>query len=434
MTGRKPSDTPLAPVPAVVDRLAKRCLEEDPDDRWQSARDLAWELESLSLAAPPHAPARWRDWTYPTAMGILALALAALGWLHFRPSTPPPAAIHASILLPDHAQLRGLAAAPDGRQIAAVLVKDGKQQIWIRSLEASEFTPIAGTDGAASPFWSPDSRYIGFFADARLKKVDRSGGPVQTLCDALGGMGGTWNRHGDILFATDALGRVQRVSADGGAPSDVPHKPGTIRTYPYFLPDGRHYLAKGGRSTGPRDWGIWLGSIDSAESRQLLPDFSVAEFLESRSGKGAGQVLFTRNGALMALPFDARSLEPSRNSRALRPGRLAGVQSLDLKPGLGGVRIHPGLPPAVRLARPKRPESGHGRRCGCGGGAVARRWKAGGRSRWHPCARSASKREHPGDVWRCRPGPGLVSRWPRRRVWRRGGSTKNWPPARVSRN
>lgn len=126
-------------------------------------------------------------------------------------------------------------------------------------------------------------------------------------------MGGTWNRNGNILFSSDALGRVQRVLAAGRAPADVPHHPGNTETYPFFLPDEQHYLARHGRVPGSADSGIWLSSIASPESRQILPDFSNPEFVELMPGSRVGQVLFTRNGMLVALPFDTKRLEPASN-------------------------------------------------------------------------------------------------------------------------
>ncbi len=317
-TGGRPSSQAAAALPPALDRLVKRCLEAAPDDRWQSARDLEWELRSV-LTIPATAPARPRYWLFGAVLGLLALFAVGVAVVHFSEAPPRPAAVRMSVLLPEKSRFRALEVSPDGRQIAMILVKEGKQQIWIRALDSLEFTPLAGTDGAQSPFWSPDSRYIGFFADAKVKTIERSGGPVRTLCDALGGMGGTWNRNGDILFSSDALGRVQRVSAAGGAPSDVPHQPGIAQTYPVFLPDGEHYLARRGRVPGSADSGIWLSSITGPESRQILPDFSNPEFVEPMPGSRVGQVLFTRNGTLMALPFDTKRLEPAGNAFPVAP-------------------------------------------------------------------------------------------------------------------
>jgi Tol biopolymer transport system component len=318
-TGRRPSSGPVEVLPPALDRVVKRCLEADPDDRWQSAWDLEWELKSV-LLAPAAAPARPRRWLLGAALGVPGVVLAGLGVVYFRERPARPPMVRMSVLLPKESRLRALAASPDGREIAAVLVKDGKEQIWVRGLDSLEFTPLAGTEGAASPFWSADSRYIGFFADAKLKKIERSGGPAQTLCDALGGKGGTWNRSGDILFSTDALGRVQRLPASGGAPADVPQQPGGERTYPYFLPDGEHYLALRGRVAGAASSGIWLSSMASPESRRILPDLSNPEFAAPAPGSRVGQVLFTRNGTLMALPFDTKRLEAAGNAVPVAQG------------------------------------------------------------------------------------------------------------------
>ena len=143
-----------------------------------------------------------------------------------------------SVLLPDKSRVRALEVSPDGREIAMVLVKDGKQQIWVRALDGLEPPALAGTDGAGNPFWSPDSRFIGFFADAKLKKIGHSGGPVETLCDALAATGGTWNAKGDILIG--GLSAVERVSESGGKVTELPGRPGGI--FPVFAPDGRFLI------------------------------------------------------------------------------------------------------------------------------------------------------------------------------------------------
>ena len=198
MTTGKRSKTPEN-LPPALNHVVNRCLEIDPDERWQCARDLKWELESIANA-PAAAPSRPRKAQLAVALGSAVLLLSVITFLYFRGQSASQTLTRVNVLLPEKSLVRSLAVSPDGRFIAVVLVKDGKQQIWIRALDALELAPLAGTDNAADPFWSADSQFIAFFADAKLKKIDRSGGPVQMLCDALAAVGGTWNRNGDILI------------------------------------------------------------------------------------------------------------------------------------------------------------------------------------------------------------------------------------------
>jgi Tol biopolymer transport system component len=313
-TGKRPSAETLSQPPPALDRVVKRCLEAAPDDRWQSARDLEWELKSV-LTISAAAPARPRYRLFGAALGLLALLLAGLAVVHFGEAPPRPGPVRMSILLPEKSRVRALEVSPDGRQIAMVLVKEGKQQIWVRTLDALEPNALAGTEGANDPFWSPDSRFIGFFADAKLKKINRSGGPVQVLCDALAANGGTWNAGGDILFG--GLGAVERVSESGGKVTELPGRPSGA--FPAFLPDGRHFLAISYTPLGTR-----LHSIASAESRQVLADSSKVEFVDPPPGSHAGALLFTRAGTLMSLPFDVKGLaaagEPIAVAQHVAPG------------------------------------------------------------------------------------------------------------------
>lgn len=299
MVGGKRGDLPEG-APAALARVLNRCIENDPDERWQSARDLKWELESIAAlpASAPLSPARIPLWI---AIG-LAILMAAAGYLYLSRSSALQPTVRMNVLLPEKSRVQSLAISPDGHFIAVVLVKDGKQQIWLRSLDSLEITPIAGTDGAINPFWSPDGRSIAFFADARLKKIDRSGGPVQTLCDAMAATGGAWSRNGDILIS--GLYSMELVSSAGGNASRLPEDVGVRGTYPYFLPDGEHYLAT-------RNDGVWLGAMHSALARQILPDVTNAQFMAPPSGSRIGAVIFTRGNALMELPFDVNRLEPA---------------------------------------------------------------------------------------------------------------------------
>ena len=287
-------------LPPGLDRIIARCLEADPDDRWQNARDVKWELESIGQSTPAPAP-HFRSAVLAGLVALAALLLVALAFLYFRKKPSPQPVARMNILLPEKSLVRSLAVSPDGKYVAIVVLKEGKQQIWVRSLDSFEPTPLTGTDDAVDPFWSPDSRFIAFFADSRLKKIDRSGGPVQTLCDALGAVGGTWNRNGDILIG--ALAQVQRISDAGGALSNLPGHPAVTELYPVFLPDGRHYL--GTRYTA----GVWLNSVAGFEARRILPDISRVEVMIPPSGSNIGAVLFNRDGTLMSLPFDMKRLE-----------------------------------------------------------------------------------------------------------------------------
>ena len=302
-TGQRPSPGASSLPSPALDRLVTRCLEKDPDDRWQSARDLEWELKSV-LAVPAPALVRPR-WLFGATLTLLALLLVGLAIAHFNEAPPQPEPVRMSILLPAKSRVQSLAASPDGRHIAMVLVREGKQQIWVRALDAQDPAELAGTDGANDLFWSPDSRFIGFFADARLKKIHRSGGPVEILCDALAASGGAWSSNGEILFG--GLAVLEKVSESGGAVSELPgHRHGL---FPVFLPDGRHLLAVNG--AGNSKPGIWLHTLGAAEPRQLLPDISKVEVVAPAPGSRIGALLFTRAGTLMSLPFDMKALTPA---------------------------------------------------------------------------------------------------------------------------
>jgi len=299
-------------VPPPLDRIVRRCLEDDPDERWQCARDLKWELQSAG-SVPVAATSRTPNRLFAGALAAVTLLLAALAVMHFREEASRRETVRTDVLLPSDSRVLSLALSPDGRTIAMALVRQGKQQIWVRSLDALEPTPLTGTDNAANPFWSPDSRFIAFFANDRLKKIDRSGGPVQTLCDAHAAVGGTWNRKGDILLG--GLFRVLRVADTGGPVTDLP---GPQAYWPVFLPDGGHYLAT-------RD-AIWLRSMKGPEARRIVLDVSNTEVMERLPGRNTGGVLFTRAGTLMALPFDMKRLEPAGEAFTVARG-IAGTNS-----------------------------------------------------------------------------------------------------------
>jgi Tol biopolymer transport system component len=215
-----------------------------------------------------------------------------------------------SIVLPEKSALRAAALSPDGARLVLV-ARDpsGKNLLWIRPLDSLAMQPLPNTENPSFPFWSPDSRFIGFFADGKLKKIDASGGPPQTLCDAPINRGGTWNREGVILFCPVGDGPLYRVSASGGLPTPVtrfdPSRGEASHRWPFFLPDGRHFLyhvASFGSGGQQEKMGIYVGSLDSKEERFLLRANSSVAYAPP------GYLLFLRERNLLAQPFDVKSL------------------------------------------------------------------------------------------------------------------------------
>jgi Tol biopolymer transport system component len=174
---------------------------------------------------------------------VALIALVVLSFVHFREAPPQARTLRYTIAPPENATVQSFAASPDGRYIVLAGVQNGKtqSQLWLRPLDGLQFQSVPGTDGAYLPFWSPDSRFIGFAAQGKLKKVAVTGGPAQSLCDIPGLIGGSWNRDDVIIFPPGGQG-VERIPAGGGA---VPAQVGKIADlpgYPVFLPNGRHFL------------------------------------------------------------------------------------------------------------------------------------------------------------------------------------------------
>ncbi len=284
-------------VPARVSQALRLCLRKDPKQRVGDIRDVRLALEGAFETAAPHDSSLPAVNPSPRSSKIAWGVAAALGltsvlavWALWRVAPPPQPNIQFQVQPPEKGEFSFPRISPDGRLVAFV----SKGQLWVHSLESLQSRAIPGTEGASSLFWSPDSASIGFFANGSLKKIAAAGGPPQILAPSGRSMGGSWNRSDVILF-TEGQG-VSQVSAAGGAPVAVTKPQGSdLFLFPEFLPDGNHFLyaVYGGQESA----GTFLGSLDGMEAVRLLPEMGNAIF-------SGGHLLFRRDQALMAQPFD----------------------------------------------------------------------------------------------------------------------------------
>jgi Tol biopolymer transport system component len=354
--------------PPLLDRVVQTCLAKDPDDRWQSAADVKRELQWIAeeprgTSSPAVAPAvavrpRNRERLGWLLLALVLAALAGYGLVRRRgPAAAPPRAVRFAVPIPPGATFspaeisRGASISPDGTRVAIEAFARGKRRLFVRRLDSEEAVELEGSDDATSHFWSPDGRFIAFFANGKLKKIPATGGPAEDLCDASFEIVGTWNREGTILFKQFARG-IYRVSDKGGKPEPIRPgdvaKPETIASWPQFLPDGRRFLYLG-RLSLPKLPGshreLRVGSLDSKEDTVIARMESRAEFA------APGYLVYARDGALFAQRFDESKAQlkgdPQRLSESVNyffgPGNAAFSVGAD-------VIVYETSPPLSRLA------------------------------------------------------------------------------------
>jgi eukaryotic-like serine/threonine-protein kinase len=307
-------------TPRALERAIQRCLAKDPEERWQTGRDLASELKWIGESGSQSAAA-----VQVKADGIAKKIAARLPWLVIgalaalllagglsRRDTKPAEPQRMYFVAPLPFPARDISIAPNGHTVAVAGHNEAarKSVIWLYEIGSQEARAVPDTEGATFPFWSPDGKSLGFFAGGKLKKLAVAGGPAQTLCDAPSGRGGTWNKDGVILFTpTGRLkGGLVRVSASGGSPTPirgvVPGQGEASQRWPMFLPDGNHYLFLSATiSKRSESDGIYVGALDSDERHLVVKTAANGAFA------APGYVFFYNDKTIFAQPFDLKSLQ-----------------------------------------------------------------------------------------------------------------------------
>ena len=301
-------------TPPALERLIGACLAKDPDARIQSAHDVALELRWIADGEVDTKPQRRATWLPWAVAGVLAAALIALVAARSLRTDTPPAPIRFSIPAPPQTALYGIPAiSPDGRNIVfSTMGIEKPQMLWLRSLDTLEAKPLKGTEDANHVFWSPDGRSIGFTARGRLWRLDLGDGSVRVLHDPVERLpgGGTWNQKDVILFSPNAEGQLYRLAASGGEAVRV-SQGDAVEIWPWFLPDGDHFLYfRRERPTG----GIYVGSLSSPERKLLI---NIKDITPSRAAYANGFILWNRGNQLYAQAFDLGKLELSGDPRKI---------------------------------------------------------------------------------------------------------------------
>ena len=323
-------DVELDKIPEHLRPAIAKCVRRDPRQRWRDIGDVRMALEE---ATPNHdRPAVKSRVSWMAGAGVLlaGLLLGMLLMKLLRPAIEPPM-LQLQIAPPpgEAFSRRGDAAiSPDGRMIAFVATSHEVPKLWIRRLDSTTARELAGTEAAESPFWSPDSRSLGFFAAGKLQRIDLGGGLPQALASIPQLRGAAWSPDGTIVFATSALGGLRRIAAVGGfaaeltkldsASGEISHR------WPQFLPDGKRFLFYL-RGSKPNLSGIYASSLDRPREKTLVVESATAGRFCPALGPHPGYLLWVRGGGVVAQPFDPGSGELSG-----RPTQLPGAEDVPL--------------------------------------------------------------------------------------------------------
>jgi len=302
----EPRWTALPPeMPTALRNIVRRCLEKDPRQRVRDIGDVRIGMQDARAEATTTLPVpvvagRSRErlaWTAAALLAVVSVVGVAVTLVP-RPNPTAPE-MRVEITTPATSSPLQFALSPDGRHLVFVASGGGPERLWLRALDKTDAQPMAGTDGAEYPFWSAESRSIGFFASGKLYRIDSTGGPPEVVTNASAGRGGAWNATGTILFTPTPNSPLSRIAASGGEPVavtrlDPPQQ--TSHRFPQFLPDGRHFLfyAQG----SPNASGIYLGSLDGGEPKRLTAADTAGAYLQP------DRLIFVRQGALTVRRLD----------------------------------------------------------------------------------------------------------------------------------